>query len=230
MIRIGICDDDVRMRQQIRRVCCETVERNGEEAAYILFRGGREVLSYPDSLDILILDIEMPEMNGIEVKKRLERIRDHTLILYVTSHVEFMQEAFGTYVFGFVDKQYLEEQLSGILRDAIQSVRRSTVYVEGVVDSRKIFYIHSEHVYGNLILNDGTKILVRSPMQELEDSLKCVDFVRTHRSYLVNLLWVDGIRDNKVCIMEHRIPLSRSRAGEVREAFRKYCWGNGRYC
>lgn len=230
MIRIGICDDDARVRQQIRRVCCETVERGGEQATFILFRGGREVLSYPDSLDILILDIEMPEMSGIEVKKRLERIRNHTLILYVTGHVEFMQEAFGTYVFGFVDKQYLEEQLSGILRDAIQSVGRKTVYVEGMVDSRKILYIRSEHVYGKLILNDGPGMLVRSSMQELEDSLKCVDFVRTHRSYLVNLLWVDGIRDNKVCIMEHQIPLSRSRAREVREAFRKYCWGNGRYC
>lgn len=62
------------------------------------------MLSYSDSLDILILDIEMPEMSGIEVKKRLERIRNHTLILYVTGHVEFMQEAFGTYVFGFVEK------------------------------------------------------------------------------------------------------------------------------
>lgn len=230
MIKIGICDDDERMRCQLQRMCSDIVERSGEQAVFMQFQQGREVLAYPDMLDILVLDIEMPGMNGIELKKKLETVQSKSLIVYVTSHVECMQEAFGKYVFGFVDKNCLEKQLSHILADAIQNIRSEVVYVDNIVDSRKILFIRSEHVYGNLVLHDGMEMLVRIRMQELETKLKPVDFVRAHRCYLVNLQWVDAIRDNKVCIMEHRIPLSRNQAKEVKDAFKKYCWKNGRYC
>lgn len=230
MIKIAICDDDARMRRELQRMCSDIAERSGEKAVFMQFQQGQEVLTYPDMLDILVLDIEMPGMSGIEVRKKLETVQNRSLIVYVTSHVECMREAFGKYVFGFVDKNCLKKQLSRILADAIQNIRSQAVYVDDTVDSRKILYIRSEHVYNHLVLHDGTEMLVRIGMQELETKLKPVDFVRSHRCYLVNLQWVDGIRDNKVCIMDHRIPLSRYQAKEVKDALKKYCWKNGRYC
>lgn len=137
--------------------------------------------------------------------------------------------AFGIHVYGFIQKKDIKMQLEKILVSAINMMERY-VLVNGVLDSRGIRYIKSERVYSDLFMENGEKIVTRTPLYEYEQLLIKVGFVRTHRTYLVNLMWVDSITNQGAKMGEEIIPISTRLRKKVKSDFLLYCANNGRYC
>lgn len=224
---IGICDDELLMRKQEEEICRQTVMKYVEDDIVIeTFSDGAEVED--KDLDILVLDIEMNGIDGISVKNMFQKKNRDTIIIFVTSHDEMMHQAFGINVIGFVTKKYLKDQLPVMLDTAIKKVM-STVLVDGV-DSRKICYIQAEHVYNILHMADGEEISVRISSGELEEMLKGVGFVRTHRAYLVNLAYVERIREKTIIVDEEEIPVSSRLKSRIKHEYDRYCKENARFC
>ncbi len=192
----------------------------------IEFQNGMELMNFPKHLEILILDIEMPEMGGIEVKNRLQRLKRDVIIIYVTSHDEMMREAFGLNVLGFVKKEYMQRDLPVMLISALEMVG-NFVILRDDIDSREIAYIHTEQVYCRLFLIDGTEKVLRASLKELESKLADVGFIRAHRSYLVNLQYVEGIDDSMVCILKRKIPISVRKRFKVQRAYETFIGAKG---
>ena len=145
---IGICDDENVIRDKIEKICINETKKYCEDVVIQKYSDGREVLE--KDFDILILDIEMEDVDGIAVKNYFQKRKKDTIIIFVTSHNEMMSQAFGVNVMGFVTKSYLDNQLQVMLDDAMKRVI-NTVRIEGV-DSRKVCYIQAEHVYDILHL------------------------------------------------------------------------------
>lgn len=224
---IGICDDELLMRKQEEEICRQTIMKYAEDDIVIeTFSDGAEVED--KDLDILVLDIEMNGIDGISVKNMFQKKNRDTIIIFVTSHDEMMYQAFGINVIGFVTKKYLKDQLPVMLDTAIKKVM-STVLVDGV-DSRKICYIEAEHVYNILHMADGEEISVRISSGELEEMLKGVGFVRTHRAYLVNLAYVERIREKTIIVDEEEIPVSSRLKSRIKHEYDRYCKENARFC
>lgn len=224
---IGICDDELLMRKQEEEICRQTIMKYVEDDIVIeTFSDGSEVED--KDLDILVLDIEMNGIDGISVKNMFQKKNRDTIIIFVTSHDEMMYQAFGINVIGFVTKKYLKDQLPVMLDTAIKKVM-STVLVDGV-DSRKICYIQAEHVYNILHMADGEEISVRISSGELEEMLKGVGFVRTHRAYLVNLAYVERIREKTIIVDEEEIPVSSRLKSRIKHEYDRYCKENARFC
>lgn len=224
---IGICGDELLMRKQEEEICRQTIMKYVEDDIVIeTFSDGSEVED--KDLDILVLDIEMNGIDGISVKNMFQKKNRDTIIIFVTSHDEMMYQAFGINVIGFVTKKYLKDQLPVMLDTAIKKVM-STVLVDGV-DSRKICYIQAEHVYNILHMADGEEISVRISSGELEEMLKGVGFVRTHRAYLVNLAYVERIREKTIIVDEEEIPVSSRLKSRIKHEYDRYCKENARFC
>lgn len=224
---IGICDDELLMRKQEEEICRQTIMKYAEDDIVLeTFSDGAEVED--KDLDILVLDIEMNGIDGISVKNMFQKKNRDTIIIFVTSHDEMMYQAFGINVIGFVTKKYLKDQLPVMLDTAIKKVM-STVLVDGV-DSRKICYIEAEHVYNILHVADGEEISVRISSGELEEMLKGVGFVRTHRAYLVNLAYVERIREKTIIVDEEEIPVSSRLKSRIKHEYDRYCKENARFC
>ena len=100
--KIGICDDERKMREKIHQLCDVVMFRKNVEYKCIDFCDGREVLQYKHSIDLLILDIKMPRMSGIAVKRKLQERKEDTIIIYVTDYEDAIIDAFGIHVYGFV--------------------------------------------------------------------------------------------------------------------------------
>ena len=147
---IGICDDENVMREAEEKICRSIIQNYGDDIVQIeTFSDGKEVLE--GEYDILILDIEMEDVDGIAVKNYFQNRKKDTIIIFVTSHDEMMSQAFGVNVMGFVTKKYLDSQLPVMLDNAIKRVI-NTVNIDGI-DSRNICYIQAEHVYNILHLS-----------------------------------------------------------------------------
>lgn len=218
---IGICDDEEIIRRELRRICNQLLVEQDLYCEIKEFQNGMEMMNFSKNLEILILDIEMPEMGGIEIKNRLQRLKRDVIIIFVTSHDEMMREAFGLNVLGFVKKEYMERDLPEMLISALEMVGHFVILRDDI-DSREIAYIHTEQVYCRLFLIDGKEKVLRTSLNELESELASVGFIRAHRSYLVNLQYVEGIDDSMVYILKQKIPISVRKRIKVQKAYETF--------
>lgn len=223
---IGICDDENVIRDKIEKICINETKKYCEDVVIQKYSDGREVLE--KDFDILILDIEMEDVDGIAVKNYFQKRKKDTIIIFVTSHNEMMSQAFGVNVMGFVTKSYLDNQLQIMLDDAMKRVI-NTVRIEGV-DSRKVCYIQAEHVYNILHLENETEVSVRCSSADLEKMLEVVGFIRVHRTYIINMAYVDHIKDKTVVVNKKEIPVSARLKSKLKKEYSRYCRENARYC
>ncbi len=223
---IGICDDENVIRDKIEKICINETKKYCDDVVIQKYSDGREVLE--KDFDILILDIEMEDVDGIVVKNYFQKRKKDTIIIFVTSHNEMMSQAFGVNVMGFVTKSYLDNQLQVMLDNAMKRVM-NTVSIEGV-DSRKVCYIQAEHVYNILHLENETEVSVRCSSADLEKMLEVVGFIRVHRTYIINMAYVDHIKDKTVVVNKKEIPVSARLKSKLKKEYSRYCRENARYC
>lgn len=223
---IGICDDEKVIREKIEKICINVTGEYDADTVVKTYSDGKEVLE--ENFDILILDIEMEDVDGIAVKNYFQSRKKDTIIIFVTSHNEMMSQAFGVNVMGFVTKSYLDSQLPVMLESAIKRVM-NTVNIEGV-DSRKVCYIEAEHIYNILHLENDTEMSVRCSSADLEKMLEGVGFIRVHRTYIINMAYVEHIRDKSVVINGKEIPVSSRLKSRLKKEYSRYCRENARYC
>lgn len=222
---VGICDDELAMRAKIYGICTDIFNKYGEEIRIIMFTDGAKICE--TGIDILILDVDIPVMNGIEVKQRLQKNESETLIIFVTNHDEYMPQAFGKNVIGFVSKSKLEERFAESLEEAIRIKSRNKI-IEGI-NSKNILYIQAAQEYCMLMLKDGSHKLVRDSIKEIEKKLSGTSMVKIHKSYIVNFAYVECIQDRAAIIGKIHLPISVRNMAAVCERYKKFCFNSAVY-
>ena len=114
MLKIGICDDEQIVSEILKRKVEICLREAGVQAEITLFSQGQDLFETGEDLDILFLDIEMPEMDGIEVGKKLRQKGNDCKIIVATSMVERFKEAFYIDAFRFVTKPFEMEEIRAI--------------------------------------------------------------------------------------------------------------------
>lgn len=206
MIRIGICDDFDIFVEELQRVCEEYFQQCQEEHEYTLFSTGEEVLEYCKNgkkppLDLLFLDIELPGISGIEVKKYIQKSRQVWRIVFVTSYSHYVKDAFGTKVIGFIDKppkvKDVGKKIKAVLdekRDnVLVEIKEPNLSVSLHIPIEEILYIKAEGNYTKVFLNDYVNgeikhILCSQKLNQWEEDMADFPFIRIHKSYMVNLI------------------------------------------
>lgn len=175
-------------------------------------------------VDLLLLDIKMPNMNGFEL---LQQLKQRPQVIVITAHIEYA--LFG-YQFDLLD--YLLKPAS--LEDFQQAVLKYNVgqsnhsenktndcfYIKDEykwikIRVNEILYIESFREYVHLHTIDSQKYVFRKSLREIEAKLKTHDFFRVHKSYIVALNTIDSIEGNRIYIQSHQIPIGKS----YKEAF-----------
>lgn len=221
---VGICDDEISMIDRIEDIC-KRFPGTDERIVTKRLLSGDEVLECKDDIDILLLDIDMPGIDGIQIKNHLDGT--HVLIIFVTNHEERMREAFGTNVFAFVNKEKLEEEIPFFVSKAIEKINNSCSLDDGrgnVIESRHVLYILSDSNYLRIITDhtDGEEYLVRDSLIYLEQKLSKYGFVRISRNCMVNLNKTDKITDSYVIMGEMKFKISVRRKTTVKRAIKDY--------
>lgn len=217
---VGICDDEVQEREQIREVCEQILAQNGCPAKIELFEDASLVLKTDSKLDILILDIEMPGMTGIELKEQLQQGEGTTYIIFVSDHEEMISEAFGLNVLRLVEKVNLKEKLPEALSQAIR-MKRTNCIVHGI-SSENILYINSEGNYIQIVTVNGKQPLIRESMKQLKKRIEGYPFVEIKRGCLVNAAKIGKIKDGFLVVGDERLKISERKRTKVTHAYLSY--------
>lgn len=240
-MNIVICDDERKVIEDVGSICREYLS---PDVKLYGFRSAESLLKNLDKIDgdidLFILDIEMPGRDGLWLRKELERYRYGSSIIYLTSHDELVQEAFGRYVIGFVDKvSFLNDKNK--LVDKLKLFEQETKADETIrvkydqkvlfIQKRKIILIEAEHVYSNLEYVIDEKIngsfvterkLIRKSLKEWEDELGN-NFIRISKRYIINLDYEQRINQDIVLKNGKELKIPKVNQKKCRDSYYNYC-------
>lgn len=209
-IKVLVVDDDANMRLILKKTLqgIPRVEVVGEAV------NGKEAIDLTSSLepDVILMDVDMPERDGVEASKEIVDILPDVFLVYATGYPEYMKEAFEVYAFDYLLKPYNKERLIQTMTKIQQLVElrekntsksrelcvlgtgsihnKLAVRIErklALLDTDKITYISREKRKTIIHTDIGKKIVISETLDALEKRVTDRSFIRTHRSYLVNL-------------------------------------------
>lgn len=230
----AICDDQYIEVKTIE----EHLKDKGIEVD-IYDNGEALVAAYRDQnqrYDALFIDMEMVGMNGFETANAVSDIDDTVLIVFVTSHEEYVYECFKCSPVWFLRKPVDPSELNqaiNMIEHRIKKRRRTYTFIDSRQSVRlrcdEILYFESQRHYINIHTKNGKIYTFRKTMKELEHEMDGA-FCRVHDSYMVNLQYlINMVRDKdtktEYVILEYcteKIPIGRTYKKNVSSAFLKF--------
>lgn len=231
MITFAICDDEPLMARELAgHLAGYMKEKSMTDYSVSSFSNGCALLESSGSFDVIFLDIQMEQPNGMETARLLRQRGVHSLLIFVTVLKECVFDSFQVEAFDYLLKPLDSARFCRTMDRILRSLEKRTA--EDIVIQRGTgceVVLLSDIVYCEVLgrkiylhKNDRT---VSDYYDKLEDLEQRVDgrFFKCHRSYLVNLDYVRGCQDGQVLLSQgERIPASRLRERELTQALLRY--------
>lgn len=224
MRTVVICDDSESASRQLFCSLQKIANEAGEMFEILHYSSGESMLAcMPRNADIVLLDIGMEGVSGMEAAHCLRREGCNAVIIFVTSMPEYAIEGYEVHAFSFLKKpvQYaaLRRQVTEALATLNQKKKADTIVVPDgssrfAVSASSLLYAEVWQHHTKLVFSDTSRIFKIS-LSEIENQAAEGDFFRCHKSYLVNLRHVFRIDFDTVTVSNgDRIPLSKYRRKE----------------
>ncbi len=230
-MRIAICDDDADFTDNLRALTEKGLAALHVSPVISVYIDGNSFIAEKSECDAVFLDIDMPSVNGFDIAEQINRMGE-TLIVFVTMHDELVYSSIKFRPFRFIRKSHLADELPEVLsalnktiakRNAGRKFEFQTKTGSVFLDINSIEYIEIYGHWLHVCVDGGEDLKCYGSLSEFEKELAPFDFIRTHKSYLVNCKYIYAIEKGQIILDDKtEILLSRYRAGEVRDKFRNY--------
>ncbi len=230
MISVAICDDEKYMSDQIEKSVSDFFHGKNMEVVVSQFPCGEELLRYDKPIDLLFLDIQMKETDGMTVARKLRKRGFRGYLIFVTVLKEMVFQSFEVQAFDYLVKPIEQRQFDKTMERLLESmqnageanllVRRG--YESHIIALDDIVYceIIDRKVYLHLI---SSKIIDYYERIENLESRLDGRFFRCHRSFLINLQYLKSYQDQTAYMEDGtRIPVSRLRSKEFSGVILRY--------
>ena len=236
-MKIAICDDEIIQCVQLEKHIHTYFEK--AQIPYILdtYQSADQLfLSYDTTqpYDLVILDIQMDGMNGMELAKRLRAQNDKLAILFVTGVTEFIYDSFDINAVNYLLKPYDETKLFLCLDKAIQQYSLIEEILILQVDKelikikeKNLLHAESDGHYIVLYTIDGS-YRIKKTLSELEQDLSGDYFFKLGRSNLINLLAIERIAAKEIILINKTVVwIPKGWHKEISQAFMNYYFRSG---
>lgn len=232
MVSIAVLDDEIVYIDQIRKIteaCMKQMNTEYEFRGYEKEQDILEDLKKGIYYDLYLLDVQLPDINGLEIARQIRRRYEEPVLIYITNYVDYAVEAFEVNAFRYITKQTLEEKLPQAYQAVKILLEKKKVSdrfygIERYGNLEKIFhkdiyYLKKDRKYVIFVHKNG-KSRVRSTMKEILEELQDERFLAIDRSYVVNINHVQAIKKREMYIKNGDIlPVSKPRWPYVRDTF-----------
>lgn len=230
-LKIAVCDDDASQKDYLVEIVSAWTKRNRHLAEVKQYEDAKSFLfdySEEKDFDILLLDIEMPGMNGIELAKKVRSENSTVQIVFITGYYEYFSDGFDVSALHYLIKPADEQKLCAVLDKAVdnlayrqRSVLLTTADGEIKVSLADILYVESENVYIIVHTVHGNyrmRMALAKFSEQLDDT-----FFKVHRSFIVSLKYIRKVTRTDVTMTNgETVPISRGLYDEVHAALIKY--------
>jgi len=226
-MKIGICDDNITERDYLASCCKELGYDNID-----LYISREDYLERNTAPDILFLDIELKDANGLDIRNLLDKADSHTYIVFYTTHSELMADTFGRNVIGFLHKPASIRQVQRYLKKAsyYHNEFPDIILENEKFPSSELIYIEADGVYTLLHISNNDVHSSRKPIRDWATELEAHSFFQIHRSYIINLCHIQSILNREIKLScGQSLPVSRNRRKEFQTAYQKYLLHKAEY-
>ena len=225
--KIAICDDEQDQIEYISSVVSKWGSQNDCVCDISVFNSAEAFLfEYEDNkaYDILLLDVEMKSIPGIELAKRIRKDNNRSEIIFITSHFEFVGEGYEVDALHYLLKPIDDNKLIQVLNKAADKLSVEPTFVVISCEDGTIKLYESDILYVEAFLHyivihtKDKEYRIKESISAFEEKLSG-DFYRIHRSYVVSLKHITRISRTSVNIGNLELPLSRGKYDDVNRAF-----------
>lgn len=226
-IKIAICDDEQSQLEYISSLVSSWSASEGHNCEIRTFMSAEAFLfEYEDDkiYDILLLDVEMKNITGIELAKRIRKDNNRTEIIFITSHFEFVGEGYEVDALHYLIKPILSDKLAQVLDKAAEklSVEPSSMVISSDGETVKLYeddILYVESFLHYIVIHTKDKeYKIKESISVFEEKLSD-DFYRIHRSYIASLKHITRISRTAVNVGKTELPLSRGKYDDVNRSF-----------
>lgn len=226
-MRIAICDDDINLINILEEYI-ERLDNDHGKMVVDTFTDGESLYDYylknKNPFNIIFLDMELPGMNGIETAVNIRKGDSGVIIIFITSHSQYVYECFDAAPFRFLVKPVSFEDFSKTLNLAILKAKQEDTFLlistkgsDLRLNYNDILYFESIKRQTAAHTGDG-EYLFYSKISDLFEKLRSEDFIFVHKSFIVNMNYIKMILPDKIVLQNGEdIPLSKKYKKQVRE-------------
>ena len=236
MINIGIIDDEKNIRDVIeKRISQLLIDKN--HVRIHTYESGKAFFAAVDAgirFHIVFSDIEMPDMDGLELGKRLKKKWSNVYLIFLTSHPQFAMNSYLLNAHQYIMKEDMQERLPEIVLDVVEKVEKeldAVLVLGSLADQRRVYC--SDVLY--FLKDKGTKYVeyvteterIRDykSMEQAIEQMEHQDFIQIERRYMVNMRHIVRVKGDTITLSNgEQLPVSRRRITYVKEQMNDF-WG-----
>ncbi len=251
MLQIGICDDESLLLTEIQKITDDCLRAQQVFSILSTYTDGKTLLyDIQDGkhFDLLLLDIEMPDITGMELAHQIHELLPDALMIFVTAHYKYAVDAYELHIFRYIPKNQLTQRLPHALKDAVSllEIQNTDSYIINSqnrlerIPLKEILFIEKDGknaVFHTTLPKSPTESQMENPSEdqfgstkrvrktlaEIFDELHSEEFYFIERGFIVNLRHVASISQTD-CILtdQTHLPISQSRLSEFKKRLNRY--------
>ena len=228
MVRFILCDDDKKQLELLQNFTQKWAKEHGLELELLAFSSAINLLQQyiPRHEDILVLDIIMPEMNGLELARKLRQANSDFSLIFLTSSRDFALSAYEVHPYGYLLKPTSYEDYSQLLDSLYQKLAQYIIVKSGnetcSISIDELAWVEAVNRLVVFNLANGKKLEVRDTFNNITLKLGAYScFFKTHRSYIVNFKYVEHFNTKEISMRGSQlcIPLARGLDKEFKDKY-----------
>ncbi len=227
-MNVAICDDIVEYRLSLKCFVEEYCENKHIKCNLYEFENGNDLIKSNIDFDILFLDIELGDTDGISIAKQMKEKNNNVIILIVTSYHQYLDEAMDINVTRYIDKPATQSRIFSSLDKAMSIIDEKIITLH--MNDGKICRLKpSEIIYaearlkGVFVYTKDDCYKIKETLRQLRDKFSLSYFATPHNSFLVNLNFVQKYKRNELCLAQPyddvNITISSRRQTEFKRHF-----------
>mgnify|MGYP001580935939 CR=1 FL=1 len=227
MIKIAICEDEKDQQELLKEHIYQIFKELSIKYKLEIFNSGEELLeNYSNDTDVILLDIQMGQINGMDTARKIRTLDNKVEIIFITSLIEYALDGYEVRAYRYLIKPVKYENLKENIINCIKEIDIKNKYIivkeQGnlmKLDINEITYVEVQKE--TITIHTLNKVYkINGTMTNIEKEIDCSRFFRCHKSFLVNLEHVKSIKQY-VLVLENseEVPVSRYRFKETKDKF-----------
>ncbi len=237
MIRISVCDDEPKIVTILEEQIDNYLSKNDIQYEIKSFDNSKALwYEIEDGMvfDIILLDIEMPGIDGMKLAEMLQEFLPEAILIFVSSHKKYVFDSFKLDAFRFIPKEQIDDRIEEALEEAIRKIqsRKERYYIvenrTGVVRVPLSSIIKITREGKNIIIETekGEKLYMRKSLVEALNELPAEDFNMVIRGTICNLVQIVRIDEDGLLLKNgDKVPIVKGKVMEVKQLVKRY-WAN----
>ena len=238
MLHIAVCDDEKLFADKIMEIIDEYLFSKNIVHKIDCFSSGEQFIELKEEMkkyDVVFMDINMENMDGIETAKAMRAICPKIFLVFVTAFINYTLDGYKVEAIRYVLKDY--ESMADNIKEALDTIiDKMSMDVKGITyhfvdgESKRVLLNYVMYIENDLhkisfhLMEKGTEKVyaLYKKLDEIEADFGSEDLVRTHQSFLVNMQYASSVRRYVVTLENGvEIAISKQRYKQTKESFIK---------